>query len=578
MHLHRPVDSNAKSDIRNASFSPVDAGRDNEPHVRSGMVSLRRPSLPRIKPTLWFLCLAMSAVGTAGSAMAGGMLEVTSTVPVARSVGASVNGTISITFDRAVDPATVIPMQSVWAFGRWSGTVAGSLSLTNGNTTINLSPSEPLSAGENVMVLLSNELRGMDGSALRSGGYTFQFWTRAGEASMDFDLIQTIPTLDGSRPYGGIGTDMNNDRWLDLTMVNEDTADLRVFLNKADGSGMFDSMVDPPAGVGLQASPSDPTDFNRDGNADICVANISVNTVSILLGQGDGSFSPQQQINVGSAPRGIAVLDIDGDGDLDIANTNSGGSGSISFLINDGTGTFAAPTFMEAGVFNEWAMGAADMNNDGLLDLVVSGRVTEEIAVLANNGDGTFSNVYTGDSGGQVWMLVLGDLNADGNEDLTTANSGSNTGSVLLGNGSGQLAAPVTSPTDNFPLATDLGDIDGDQDLDWVVSSFGGDWTMFLNDGSGVMTLDREFPSPSNASCALMLDIDNDSDLDLALIDEIVDVVDVYSNGGSSAAVPAVGTWGVIITALSITALGVMISGSVPAGRSSRKKRIHGQV
>ncbi|MGB0715701.1 MAG: FG-GAP-like repeat-containing protein [Phycisphaerae bacterium] len=496
-------------------------------------------------------CIGILSAGIAPLALAsGGTLEVVSVDPAPRSIGATLDSSIRVTFDRPVDPATVLPLQSFWAFGRWSGTVQGSISLENGDTTIVLDPDLTFSAGENVMVLLSNELRGMDGSAIRPGGFTFQFWTRSEPANLDFELIQTFPTLDGSRPYGGIGTDMNNDQWLDLTMVNEDTADLRVFLNRADGSGKFETMVEPPAAVGQRASPSDPTDFDRDGNADICVANIDVNNVSILLGQGDGSFSPQQQITVGSTPRGIAVLDVDGDGDLDVVNTNSGGAGSLSIMLNDGNGVFGAPAFIDAGISNEWALAAGDMNNDGLLDLVVSSRASSQIAVLTNDGDGTFTNSFTGSTGGLTWMLVLGDVNGDGNEDVATANSNSNTGSILLGNGMGQLGAPVTSPTDGFPLATDLGDLDGDQDLDWVVSCFSGDWVMYLNDGNGAFTFDREFPAPSNSSCALMLDIDNDRDLDLALIDEIVDVVDVYSNGGSSAPIPAVSTWGVTVMAL----------------------------
>src|SRR6185436_4185843 len=112
-----------------------------------------------------------------------------------------------------------------------------------------------------------------------------------------------------SRAYGGIASDLNGDQLLDMTIVNEDTADLRVFMNKADATGLFEPFLQPTFGVGPQASPSEPSDFNRDGNTDSCVANISDQSVSILLGNGDGTFQPQQRVVVGVAPRGIAVLD-----------------------------------------------------------------------------------------------------------------------------------------------------------------------------------------------------------------------------------------------------------------------------
>jgi hypothetical protein len=122
-----------------------------------------------------------------------------------------------------------------------------------------------------------------------------------------------------------------------MTIVNEDSADLRVFLNRADGSGMFQPFLQPPAPIGLTASPNEPSDFDRDGNADLAVANESSDSVSIVLGRGDGTFLPQQEIPVGGTPHGLAVLDVDGDGDVDVVNSNSAGAGNLSILLNDGT-------------------------------------------------------------------------------------------------------------------------------------------------------------------------------------------------------------------------------------------------
>ena len=495
-----------------------------------------------IKRSVFSAMLGIAIAAASGpDASLAGVLTVTAVEPAPRILDAPVDAPIVIHFDKPVDKASIVLGQSLGAFARWSGAVSGSITFSNDDKTVTLAPDRTFSAGEMVMVVLSHDVAATDGTTLRPAGYCFTFWTNARPAALDFSLVQTLTTNgpgESSRPYGGFASDVNGDGFLDITTINEDTADMRVLLNKAEGDGTYDPFLEPSEPLAQRASPSEPTDFNGDGIVDVCVANIDDNSVSILLGNGDGTFAPQQKITVGSAPRGIAVLDVDGDGDMDIVNTNSAGGGNLSLLINDGSGVFGAPGFFNGGGTGEWALAVADMNEDGILDLVVGARSSTQILVHLGNGDGTFTHVETQSSGGAVWMLNCGDVNGDGHEDVATANSSNNVGAILLGDGTGQPGLPTTYPTDSFPLATDLGDIDGDGDLDWVTSSFGGDWRLYVNDGAGNFTFDQEFNAPSNASCALMLDIDNDGDLDLALIDEIADVVIIEKNSGTA---PALG-------------------------------------
>jgi hypothetical protein len=401
-----------------------------------------------------------------------------------------------------------------------------------------LTPEEGFAAGEVVTVILSHDIAGVSGDPLRAAGYSFQFWTKAGAGGLEFEHIGTLDTKafpnEPVRSYGGHAADLDNDGWLDLTIVNEDSEDLRVFMNLADGAGSFTEFKTPPNDVGDRASPNEPADFNRDGFTDTCVCNINDNTVSILLGNGDGTYGAQQLVNVGNAPRGIAVLDVDGDGDLDIAHTNSG-SGNMSLLVNNGAGVFSGPTTWEGGVSGEWSLAASDMNEDGILDLVVGGNSGQQVVVNTCDGDGTFTVMTPQSVGGSTWMIAVGDVNGDGHDDVASANSTTNNAAIVLGNGDGTLEPPQTVLPDPFALATDLGDMDGDGDLDWMLSSFSGDWTLWVNDGAGGFDFGQEIPAPSAASCALMLDIDNDGDQDLALIDELADVVEIYQQSGCAA-------------------------------------------
>ena len=483
------------------------------------------------RSSLLVACLLLSAQSAVASGPA--ELTVTAVQPTARTVTAPVDSVIQVRFDVPVDRSSVSDA-SFWAFARWSGVVQGSFVFSDGDREVSLVPDRAFSAGESVMVILSSALRAATGETLRAGGYSFQFWTRAAPTTLEFEEVQRFSTRttpgETTQSYGGFASDLDGDGFLDLSIVNEDTSDLRTYMNLADQTGTFDEMLSPVS-TGGTPSPSEPSDFNRDGHVDVAIANITGDSVSILLGAGDGTFPTHQEISVGGGPRGIAVLDLDGDGDVDVVNTNSGSS-NLSILLNNGAGVFGAPTFLEVGFSGEWALAAGDMNEDGLLDLVVGGRFSESIRVLLSDGDGTFTARPIQDSGGAVWMVVLGDVNGDGHEDVAGVNAFDDNGAILLGDGTGQLAAPVLHTTDPFSLATDLADLDGDGDLDWVTASFSGDWFLFENNG-GVFTFNQEFDATTAASCSLALDIDNDGDLDLALIDEIADEVVVLAHPGN---------------------------------------------
>jgi len=495
--------------------------------------------LPRPRAALLTSFLVALALGTAALTSAQ-TLTVTGTQPALHALAAPASGVIALSFDRALDPATVPPIGAhVKVFGKHTGVPAGTFSLANGDRELRFTPAVPFAAGEDVVVSVSHDVRAADGAPLALGGYTLMFRVAVAQAGFEFVELQELstssPTSPNTRIYGAQGCDANEDGALDLCVVSENTSDIRVFLNHNDGHGTFADFLTPPNQVGLTPSPNENADFDGDGFIDIATANYGSGSVSVLLGNGDGTFRAAQHYPVGGWPAGMAVLDVDGDGDTDIACGSLQGN-HVALLRNDGSGSFGAATTFDGGQ-GEYGLAAADFDNDGIMDLVVGASWTGQLRVHLGDGLGGFALSGSAPSGGVGWMLACGDVNGDGNVDVTSANGGTSNASVLLGDGQGHLAPAVVHPTPGHTTATDLGDLDGDGDLDWVVSIFGaGVWEVRENDGQGNFALRTVYPANANPACATVLDVDGDRDLDLVLLDEIANTITVMENAAPAQA------------------------------------------
>src|SRR5436309_2917389 len=180
-------------------------------------------------------------------------------------------------------------------------------------------------------------------------------------------------------------------------------------------------------------------DFNRDGKQDLAVANAGSNTVSVLLGNGDGTFQAARTFPAGgSGPASVAVGDFNGDGRQDLAVTLYGdGSGNtLAVLLGNGDGTFGAPLIFGVGP-GPVSSAVADFNGDGIQDLAVANwdrNVGHTVSVLLGNGDGTFQAAQNFLAGQGVASVAVGDLDGDGRPDLAAGNYGGDTVSVLMNN------------------------------------------------------------------------------------------------------------------------------------------------
>src|SRR5712664_1006489 len=166
-------------------------------------------------------------------------------------------------------------------------------------------------------------------------------------------------------------------------------------------------------------------DFNGDGKLDLAVVNFGDWNIYVLLGNGDGTFQVARSVyfaSGGGFPWYVVAADFNGDGKLDLAVSNYGDN-SLSVLLGNGDGTFQAPLTTPVGT-NPAQVTVGDFNGDGKLDLAVSSVANNTVAVLLGNGDGTFLPPLIAPVGANPWYFAVGDFNCDRILDLAVSDYG----------------------------------------------------------------------------------------------------------------------------------------------------------
>ncbi len=278
-------------------------------------------------------------------------------------------------------------------------------------------------------------------------------------------LAETAPPLDfnqlvipvGQAPGSIAIADVNHDGKLDIIVANTGIGTLTVLLG--NGKGHFTPATGSPFACGKSPNDIAIGDFNGDGNLDLIIANTETPFLTILLGDGRGGFkpSPHSPFDTHSYPHvhGVAVADFNGDGKLD-AVTDSWGHNQILMFTGDGHGNLNFPgQSFNTGKRPYQRLRTADFNKDGKPDVVTTDLDQNAISILLGDGRGGLHDAPGSPfpAGEAPWAVAIDDMNHDGNLDLVIipyapdVQDPGNVGvTVLLGDGKGGFRKMPGSP------------------------------------------------------------------------------------------------------------------------------------
>jgi hypothetical protein len=328
----------------------------------------------------------------------------------------------------------------------------------------------------------------------------------AGQATTQFLQAPQYSTGAGSNPQAFAVADFNNDGIPDVAVANSLTNSVSIFLGNGDGTftqANCGSSLNCATGTSPQGIAAG--DFSRNGNMDLAVTNFSSDTITILsnsgqFSSGQGGFSVQSTLQTENNPRGIAVADFNGDGYPDIVIVNSGENpGTVAIYMNNGSGGFGTQaTYTYNTPSNPWAVAVADFNNDGIPDVAV--------AIASNNN---IISVYLGQ-----------------------------TGTNGAFNGLGPQQQSYSGPLgDGVPVSIAVGDFNGDGDLDLAVAVQGAgqgldNVSIMLGNGNGTFTQSVSYNAAPHPVSVVAADLNSDGNLDLALAAGNGNIVTVFSGNG----------------------------------------------
>jgi hypothetical protein len=290
-------------------------------------------------------------------------------------------------------------------------------------------------------------------------------------------------------------------------------------------------------------------DFDNNGTLDIVASNFSGNTVSVLMGLGNGNFAPKVDYPTGAGPASVAVGDFNADGHLDIAVACRNGR-SISILLGDAganNGKFKQEVSYSTAGSNTYGLAISDVNRDGYQDIIVTNSgAANDISVFIGSGDGKFliKNDLSLNSTAQSYSLAVADFNRDSIPDLAIPDWDNSKVTIAKGIGDGKFSvvASLSLGTSNNPYSITVGDFNKDGKLDIATASSNlmtDNVAIFLNTSTGVNSFTfsnvayRSISGSSATPSIVSADINGDGNVDLAAIDGTNSAVTVFKGNGA---------------------------------------------
>ncbi|WP_276356643.1 FG-GAP-like repeat-containing protein [Cohnella caldifontis] len=354
-----------------------------------------------------------------------------------------------------------------------------------------------------------------------------------GKGDGTFQPATHFSTGTGTGPYAiAVGSfNRNTDDHSDIAITS--ILNNNVILLFGDGAGNF--QLGPSYGLGTGTSPQSIAvgDFDGNGALDLVTANYASATLSLLPGnldganQADGTFGTAASIALTYNPLSVAVGEFDGTAGIDIA---AGTLQSMTILHGDGTGGFSFnPAQDNHPSSTLYALAAADFNQDGKTDVAGAGNFTHTIAVWQQGGATLLPQAgYATDF--KPVSVVSADFDHDGFPDLAAANEGSNNVSILINDGHGKFLSPYAYSFIGTPASVATGDFNGDGITDLAVLSDSNSFVdILLGQGDGTFQMKQILTAGSGPRFIAAGDIDADNDLDLVAVNENDGTVSVFS-------------------------------------------------
>ncbi|CAF5032043.1 unnamed protein product, partial [Rotaria sp. Silwood1] len=325
---------------------------------------------------------------------------------------------------------------------------------------------------ENVVVADFNKDNQLDIAVVNAWDSDLQVFLSSPNGT--FGASTKYSTGYSSFPTSITAADFNKDGWIDVVVANSVSNNIGIFLG-------YDYPTFTSRNIVLQNRDSTPYyiaigDFNKDSQWDIAVACRKKNNITVFLGDGNGTFAKElfNDLSPSSRPQSLIIGDFNNDNISDIAVANSRDI-SISILLGNGNGTFAPYISQKTIDASPVSIAVGDFNNDSRQDIVVALEYANSIGIFIGIGNGSFQNQISYQmprESSPVWVAV-GDFNNDNVQDIVVANFYGHSIGILLGYGNGSFTHATVFSTGNSsgPCSIAIGDFNKDNRMDIVVAN-----------------------------------------------------------------------------------------------------------